>query len=357
MPGYHLFIADENSLRYHVEYGFVGTGRPAGEFSIGLWKDIARLHIGDKILFYVQRQKSFYGFFEVASLPFFDESDYLSAADPIIQSSDGEQRVRLNYRALIQPWQVYGRGIGEFELVDILPPKTIDVLWSILYRKLKAKRGCSPIFPNEFEIVRQRLAEANPVGQLPVGPMTFNGVEIVTSPAENVYQGQTAPNVNVKQRILNGGFREDDLHALLISVRPPEICGDDIVWLGNEVYCGAGMQAMDLLTMEGNRFRVIEVKLGVIKPRDFDQVKKYVEWINGRFAPINTRTCARPVLVGAASSVRQRQGRGLACARYNDLNLSLPPLYFEYAVEADQIRFDEYDLLRENLPLVRTFRI
>ena len=126
MANYHLFIADENSLKFHIEYGFVGTGYKNDEFNIGLWKDIERLKIGDKIIFYVQSMKKFYGIFEVTSEPFFENSNplYLQQANPSITSNGETTTIKLRYRALIKPCEIYQNGIDEFDLIDILPPNT-----------------------------------------------------------------------------------------------------------------------------------------------------------------------------------------------------------------------------------------
>ena len=131
---YHLFVVDEISLRYHIEYGFVGTGNSSNNFNIGLWEDIARLKIGDKIVFYVQKTKKFYGFFKVDSPPFYDTTHYLQP-NPLPYLGEDDD-VILQYKALIVPDIVFSNGIDEFDLVDILPNNVTDILWSILYRKL-----------------------------------------------------------------------------------------------------------------------------------------------------------------------------------------------------------------------------
>lgn len=131
---YHLFIVDEISLKYHIEYGFVGTGNSNvnNHCNIGLWKDIARLKGGDKIVFYVQKMKRFYGFFKVCSSPYFDPEHYLQ---PTPMPFLGENNIRLRYRSFIETDVVFANGIDEFDLVDILPVNSRDVLWSVLYRK------------------------------------------------------------------------------------------------------------------------------------------------------------------------------------------------------------------------------
>jgi len=194
---YHLFIVDEISLKYHLEYSFVGIGKNNTNFDIELWKDIARLKQEDKIVFYVQNLKKFYGFFEVGSLPFFDPNHYLQ---PNTMPFLGTNQIKLQYRALIRPYQVFQYGIDEFELIDILPQSSRDVLWSILYRKLKGNRGCSPLFENEFNIIFQRIAQINNNQILPSQFFIFQNEQILSIQNGFQYNGPTI-QPNIKQYI------------------------------------------------------------------------------------------------------------------------------------------------------------
>jgi len=261
---YHLFIVDEISLKYHLEYNFVGTGKSDTNFDIELWKDIVRLKPGDKIVFYVQSLKKFYGFFEVSSYPFFDNNHYLQPSHmPFvkIKKANGQLNyIKLQYRALIRPYQVFQYGIDEFELVDILPQSSRDVLWSILYRKLKGARGCSPLFENEFQIIFNKIQQINNRISLQGNYFTFQNkhINIIISQFYQYARQMSRVPYNVKFDILNENYRESHLHALLI-----EFLNQDTTtrWLGNEVYCGAGMQAMDILTIDNsNVFNIYEIK-------------------------------------------------------------------------------------------------
>lgn len=356
MENYHLFIADENSLKYHIEYGFVGTGYKENDFNIGLWKDIERLKIGDKIIFYVQSLKKFFGIFQVESEPFFDNSSplYLEQANPLINNTNGEEiRIKLRYRALISPYKVFQEGIDEFDLIDILPPNTEDVLWSILYRKLKAKRGNSPLFPREFNIIENKLQLHNS-DPLNFENYTFENRQIVENHNPLNYVGNTVCPINLKNQILSGNFSEHHLHALLLEILPSQIFGDNILWIGNEIYSGAGMQAIDLMSIDQqynqNIYRVIEVKKGHIPIPIPNQVKKYCQWVKGRFNIPNPENTIQPIIIGQKSSAVQRRNRTQRITEFNNLNISLPTKYFEYEINIQEntIIFREIQLHNQN---------
>jgi hypothetical protein len=365
LENYHLFIADENSLRFHIEFGFVGTGYTSVDFNIGIWKDIQRLKIGDKIIFYVQNLKKFFGVFRVASNPFFDSSNplYLTAANPVITVNGTAVSVELRYRALIVPDIVYENGIDEFQLVDILPPDTKSVLWSILYRKLKAKRGNSPLFPSEYATVFQKLAAANPGGPLNHPGYSFDGNHIIPRRQGAAYVGNTAENSVVKSQILQGHFSEHHLHALLLKSVPNQVFGPNPRWIGNEIYSGAGMQAIDLMGITNNdghdKYWPIEVKRGVIPTSIFSQIEKYCRWIAGRFALARPESTIQPVLVGSRSSTRQKRSRSPMKIAFDNLRVSLPLKYFEYEVNQanNNIRFEEIDLTSSQFNSTSSFII
>lgn len=356
MENYHLFVVDKSSLKFHLEYGFVGTGSKGDNFYIGLWKDIERLKIGDKVIFYVQSLKKFFGIFEVSSEPFFDESEplYLQEANPTVKTKDETYRVKLKYRALIVPSRVYQNGVDEFDLIDILPPNTEDVLWSILYRKLKGKRGNSPLFPGEFNIIEDKLRTVNDGTVLNFENYTFENNQIVESNNGHPFQGNIDRNVDLKNQIINNDFTEHHLHAFLLETLPNQIFGQDILWIGNEVYSGAGMQAIDLMSIyqqnNENVYQIIEVKKGII-PNDIpNQVKKYAQWIKGRFNIQTPQNLIRPIIVGKKATKRQRKNRSKQIIQFNNINISLPIKYFEYEVIAEEnlIRFCEINLQNQN---------
>lgn len=372
MENYHLFIADENSLKYHIEYGFVGTGKQSDDFSIGLWKDIQRLNIGDKVIFYVQKLKKFYGIFEVTSKPFFDVSEplYLKEANPVLRlketeqnvSKESEQKIRLRYRALIKPFRLYPNGIEEFDLIDILPAKTEDVLWSILYRKLKGKRGTTPLFPSEYNTISEKLAAIND-DVFGLGTYSFLDERIVQSSGNYQYAGNIHSIPNIKNGIFNEPYKEDNLHALLLEHLPNEIFGQNLLWVGNEVYSGAAMQAIDLMSISRSKnqniYNIIEVKRGEVENKIIDQIKKYSRWVAGRFNLPNPENVIQPTVLGLNSTERKRKNRSKKIIEHNSLNLSLPIKYFEYRVEREnnKIIFTEYNMNSENLEIINEFEV
>lgn len=363
MENYHLFIVDSVSLKYHLEYGFVGTGSQNINFNIGLWKDIERLKIGDKIIFYVQNIKKFFGVFKVDSMPFFEVNNppYLQNQNELNIINNNGDNIYLKYRAIIKPFKVYSEGIDEFELIDILPAETRNVLWSIIYRKLKASRGNSPIFPIEYEIFINKLSAANNQNFKNSGAFTFENGTIIESNLNVNYTGSLVRNINNLQSIILDNFTEHHIHSLLIEKLPPQIFGNTIKWIGNEIYSGAGMQAIDLMSINENQntneYRIIEVKKGIIPLGVSNQIKKYTLWLTSRFFIQNPHITIQPIILGKISTDRQKNNRKNEIIGFNNLNLSKPIIYLEYNILDDQIIFNQIDLTLETFPTINSFTI
>ena len=336
----HLFIVDEISLKYHLEYMFVGTGKGNTNFDVELWKDIVRLKVGDKIVFYVQSLKKFYGFFEVISNPFFDANHYLQPNPlPFL----GDNQIKLQYRALIRPFQVFQNGIDEFDLVDILPQSSSDVLWSVLYRKLKGNRGCSPLFENEFNIIFQKISQINNNQSLNGNNFIFDNNLIQISQQNFIYQGNTSNIPNIKQDIFSGDYKESHLHALLIQYFNQK---PNMQWLGNEVYSGAGMQAMDILTIDNSGvFNICEIKKDEIPKNITLQIQKYIIWLKHRFQYFN-RNVYQPIIIGKRINGQKKlYNRINEFNQFNNLGIYLPIIYVEYVLnhQNQTIDFYQYD--------------
>lgn len=135
----HVFIVNEQTFKYHLEYMFAGTG--AGDKKspflynasvsfnansernlVGMIADISRIQIGDNIIFYLQatsgKQGQFFGVFTAKSKAFFDEND----SDNYLKAELGKG---LSYRILIEAsdYGVYRKGITEHEYLDSLESK------------------------------------------------------------------------------------------------------------------------------------------------------------------------------------------------------------------------------------------
>ncbi len=338
---YHLFIVDELSLKYHLEYGFVGTGRASNEFSIGLYKDLCRLKNNDKIIFYVQGTKKFYGIYQVVGKPFYEsaESAYLQPIPLNILNSKNVE-ITLRYRCLIEPFEVYQYGINEFDLVDILPNNTVDVLWSVLYRKLKGARGNSPLFEREFNIIRNKINLINNDRTIDGISFTFENNQILQN-SLNRYMGTTTDSISLNKFFLENEYSEDHIHALMLKHTPSIIFSNQIDWIGNEVSCGAGMQSMDILFINNNIFNILEIKKGKIPLNIGEQVSKYIYWLNNRFNNHNIK-CFQPIILGEKININTKSNSIMITRRnkiieFNNLAISLPIKYYEYEITEEDI--------------------
>jgi len=295
MPTPHVFIVNARTFPLHLEFQFAGTtpGKPQAQH-IGLLADIARTRPGDPVLFYLQ-DYGFYGIFRIAS-------------EPLVEPPNGwlqtELGLPLIYRVRIEPDEIYPRPVTEWEAIDHLPLYSRDILWSLVYRKLKGERGCSYLFPHEFERMRQLLRAANPNG-----PLNLIGTGRLTWQEGEIRWEQGVParpyTGNLKSPLIQIDIRRGEKHlqawmAWHIGRDPSlrELTGDPI-WFANEVYAGMGMQRMDLLTleeMEGQRrFRVVELKARPGEARDAEQMRRYIWWLRDYVA--TTHDFIRPVWV------------------------------------------------------------
>lgn len=123
----HVFIVDDNTFKFHLEYMFAGTGagntecpflensdvyiHPSTErLLVSMIADISRVRVGDDIIFYLQANSKhegmFFGVFKTASSAFFDENDESN----YLRNELGKG---LSFRVLISPKEVYPIGVTE----------------------------------------------------------------------------------------------------------------------------------------------------------------------------------------------------------------------------------------------------
>lgn len=314
----HVFVVDSSTFKYHLEYGFAGTGakdKPSPFLAnsdcnyhsttermlVGMIADINRIRIGDKVVFYLQasggNQGVFFGTFKVASLPFFDENDasnYLS-----VNTGKG-----LSFRVLIEPDKVYPLGVTEHEYLDSLVGKSkpYDLCWSLIYRKLKGNRGCTMIFDYEFDDLIDHLDDKNNRKYLNGPAFSYNSknskiIEITNS---SNYAGRK-DQLNILPRLLYKASHKnayethlqayitqncdkDELANLLLSLN-----GNNL-WIGNEVSCGVGMQRIDVLLVESNEtdvyINVIELKcVPAYQEIVISQIPWYLTWLSQYVTP------------------------------------------------------------------------
>lgn len=331
----HVFIVNEQTMKIHLEYMFAGTGSSkdapflfdaeyvnprkkeegvtsAAERNLAaMIADVSRIRIGDKIIFYLQANKSnpgmFFGIFEAASEAFYqpNSNDYLTK----------ELGKSLNFRVLIRPHKVYPKGISEHEALDslICVQHPSDMCWSLIYRKLKGNRGCTMITDNESRRLELLLSAKNNDEYLESNFFSFENNEIVASDVERIYAG-LGNELDILPRLLYKDRRnnkcESHLQAYIVqnidkeSLKPILLENIDNLWVGNEVSCGVGMQRIDVATMQTTEksviINIIELKCVEAYNEIIDnQIPWYIEWMRNYILPTFPRKVVKinPVII------------------------------------------------------------
>lgn len=307
----HVFIVNERTFKYHLEYMFAGTGAgdkdapflidPICNFNgnternlVGLIADISRVNIGDKIIFYLEKEARFFGVFEAASKAFFSP-----AKDNYLSEKLGRT---LTFRIRIKPNEVFENGITEYQYLDSQKGinKPSDMCWSLIYRKLKGGRGCTMITDREFLRLYKMLKASGSCLQGTNFTYDSSLKKIIAS--ENIFE-YNGPELSVaiKDRLLYRFERskfEVHLQAHILQNLLEEVIkdvffglGDSATkWIGNEVGCGVGMQRIDLLTIQENEeevgIKVIELKCGQMYKEIIEkQMPRYINWVNDYLVP------------------------------------------------------------------------
>lgn len=345
----HVFIVNNDTFPIHLQYLFAGTGAKSKDKDIRLLADIKRVRADDLVIFYIEgttkTKGGFYGIFKIAS------------QTPLVFHTPGENGLKPNlnkkliYRTLIAPYEIYSDGLPEWEALDKLPVYATEIQWSLIYRKLKGKRGCTPLLPWEAERLINMIRDKN-CGKI-IADEKFSGGfdwdinnrKIKTTAVRKKYPYPRNFNLDIINEIL-------ELHNLNRSYEPylqlyftenigsdnnlNPIIGDNVIWFGNEVACGVGMQKIDILTIcEKNgkkEYRIIELKDEPVSPSVTEQLEYYVNWASqncGRHLLDAYSWNIQPVVV-APPHPRNKSEVFSAFKRYNNKNISLPILYFEF---------------------------
>ena len=359
----HVFIVDSITFKYHLEYLFVGTGakdnyidfnndshseiHPTTEnMLVAMIADACRIRNGDFIIFYLQQnfqqkinEGKFFGIFQAKQdLSFLDNNDNN-------QYLKNELEKSLTYRTFIEPYKVYAEGVTEWEALDeiknIQSPQ--QMLWSLIYRKLKGNRGNTMITIYESERLCQLIRNKNDRREVDCESrlLTFDvNTQTIVCKGEpsNHYEGREE-EINILPRLL-GKFQErksfePHLQAYIVQNIGRQgnnsldsiILGDDsIEWIGNEVSCGVGMQRIDvMLSVLDNDQRVvipIELKAVEADESNITQIQRYSDWIEQYYIQ-NQQSDIQPILLSKQIEDKngEKYGRLISSfGRFNALN-------------------------------------
>lgn len=381
----HVFIVDSITFKYHLEYLFAGTGskddfidfnnKPTSNLPystenklMSMIADSQRIRKGDLIYFYLQQNYSnkiyegkFYGIFKAKQdLSFLDNNDSVNFLKKYLVKS-------LTFRTLIEPFEVYSKGVTEWEALDEIKSiqSPYQMLWSLIYRKLRANRGNTMITIYESERLYKLLRDKNNHTSLSGRYFSFDNAsqEIYVVSNNYKYTGRQEP-INILPRLIRKYNEkkafETHLQAYIIqnigrSENPKldkYLLGDyKIEWLGNEVYCGVGMQKIDILISledkKSSRIIVpIELKSTEIKDDCIYQIQRYIDWLVQYYVP-NRISDISPVIISKKITNKNTNNylKVIDGFRYfNSKNPDcLPIKYIEYEIDKESILFQNVE--------------
>jgi len=324
--------------------------------------DFGRVRQGDKIIFYLQAQGGiegkFFGVFKVKSTEVFLEN--YSPSQYLLP----DLGKNLTFRVEIEPDTVYAKGVSEWEALDSIKGLTSpnQMLWSLIYRKLKGNRGNTMITLYEADRLIQIIRAANSRITLSGSKFTFNPenqlIEISTH--THTYSGNITKCINILPRLVNkfksGKTFEKHLQAYITqnigkltntslddSVIP---INNKIEWIGNEVSCGVGMQRIDvcLSVFQATQKTVIPIELKAVEASkdNIRQLQRYVDWLEQYYLP-NRPSDIQPTLITKKGNSFLSSSSSIwnDFLEFDAINSTLckPIAVIEYYLESDNLFF------------------
>lgn len=378
----HIFVVNEQTFKVHLEYMFAGTGYSTYEPDfidkdkqctksdskertfVSMIADISKLRIGDLVAFYVTGCKKIFGFFRVASSPFFvpKKEDYLGGKD--------ELNRYLPFRVKLKPYLVYSNGITEHQALDNIHgiDHPYEMCWSLIYRKLTGMRGCSFVTDDEYMRLHRLITYENKTHLSSKG-YSYDGSTQTIIPLESskIYLGNTDISLNIKDRFLKvSNSHEVHLQAYITQnldkgILKKLLYPDSYVsnWIGNEVVCSVGEQRIDVLTITKTRknccIRIIELKDET--PHKYiveQQLKWYIMWVIQYLVPnlSSSEIIIKPTII--AENFKRRSNRKTefleACENFN--NKKIEQLF---KVKIEPVEFISFNRNDENISFEKVF--
>lgn len=374
----HVLVVNENTFKCHLEYMFAATGGKEPEndkqiitvkkilnaelhpslekVCVGMLADGWRVRRGDFVIFYVVTGNDygkFYGIFQ-------------TIADGVLICNNGNYlKQKLNktlpFRIQIKPYKVYSEGVSEWEALDEIKElqAPCQMLWSLIYRKLKGKRGNTMITLYEATRLIFLISRKNNNISLNSKDFTYDGYKICTSNSHYSYSHSDLP-INILPRLINKNLlgQKFEIYLQLYIIqnlglgtnksldKVLDITKDSMEWLGNEVSCGVGMQRIDIMfskrisDVEHILFP-IELKAIQIEAYNINQIRRYVEWIEQYCIP-NTASAIQPVLI-----CKETPEANIPIEIQEEINLfnsekhGFPLKFIEYTITSTDIIFKE----------------
>jgi len=375
----HVFIVDDNTFKYHLEYMFAGTGakdkvidfnnkttsrlhHSSEDGLVGMMADGCRVRKDDLIIFYVQEKSKkheglFFGIFQSTDDGIFlDNNDGNQFLKPELKKS-------LTFRLRIKPYQVFSNGVTEWEALDEIKNicSPYQMLWSLIYRKLKGNRGNTMITIYEAERLIDLIREKNNNTPLDCNNFSLSydlkRYSIIKTTNTFNYTGKQE-EINILPRLIEK-YKLGKAHEAHLQMYITQNIGKgknksldnalginnkNIEWLGNEVSCGVGMQRIDVMfSIEESKTQrylcPIELKAVYASEDNTRQLTRYVDWIEQYYKP-NRISTVQPILIckkGKQISDKLKN----AFMKFNERKGIQPLRYIEYEIINNDIEFNE----------------
>lgn len=365
----HVFIVDERSFKVHLEYLFVGTGSKDKDIDfngavnsqlhpqtenglVSMMADFSRVRIGDYVIFYVQATKKkdgkFYGIYQIDSLPFYEPS----GSNQFLLNVLGKN---LTFRAKIRPYRVYEKGVTEWEALDVIRNinSPYQMLWSLIYRKLKGNRGNTMITIYEAERLFGLIRNNNIL--ITGNSYSYDGNKQIASDSQQLTYTVNQAIFNIVPRLIykrRSNLAYESHLQMFITQKignhqsldgALNISSQTLEWLGNEVSCGVGMQRIDVMfskRIDDTEREIVPIELKAV-PASLDnvrQISRYIEWIEQYYVP-NRPSAIRPLLICPASNISNdiKQSFRQFNAKYD--GRCLPLEYIEFTDNGSDLIF------------------
>jgi len=379
----HVFVVDTRTFKIHLEYLFAGTGsrNDVIDFNnfmrtslpyqkennlLGMIADSQRIRKGDYVIFYLQQNKSqrvyegkFFGIFMASdNFSFLDNNNYEQYLRAELDKS-------LTFRIKIKPFEVYAKGVTEWEALDEISRinSPYQMLWSLIYRKLKGNRGNTMITIYESDRLFKLLRDKNEKNIVEGTGFSFdfNKQEIIKS--FPVFYSGRREVINIFPRLenkylLNQAF-ETHLQAYIIqhlgigqnmSLDECVLGGLELEWLGNEVSCGVGMQRIDILTSlrksNSRIIQAIELKATTANCSIVHQLQRYIDWLEQYYIPNRISDIQPLIIAKKAVDKTQKEFQDLIqyFLMFNTRNNTCYPIkYIEYSIIDHQLVFEIFN--------------
>ncbi|WP_081209742.1 EVE domain-containing protein [Salegentibacter sediminis] len=287
----HILTVDEITIKPHLNYMFIGTGKNGAPHQGGALADILSIREDDNIIFYVMK-RGFFGIFKAVGEVFYDYNCYDGHHPQYLGNSLGTKT--LTYRMRIRPKEVYKNYISEWDMMEnplkILNHSIFNMQWSWIFKKLKGNRGCISIDDKEFSLFKAGLIENNILLEN-ANNFSYSDGKISVLNDNNAYDLNCTTEMPRSDLRLNKIYKEEDLrilftakannHGILNEVLKPEINGN-VNFIANEIACSFSERRMDLLFgTDHQKCILIELKNKFVYNESiYNQIKEYARWIS-----------------------------------------------------------------------------